>query len=132
MRASALPRCCLCGRRCRRRSLRLRRLLTRLLACRRAWRGRLGATAGGGHRQPAIVEEGVEGVAFERLLLDELLYDEVELVAVLREHLVGALPRALDDVVHLGVDDLGDLIRVVALLLDLPAQEDELVAAAVL
>src|SRR6266849_894032 len=79
-----------------------------------------------------LLEESIELYGFERFLRDELLNDEVELVAVLREHFVRALTGALDDVVDLGVDHLRDLFRVVPLFLDLTAEEDELVAAAVL
>src|SRR5439155_51230 len=106
----------------------------RLLSRRRTrWR-HVGTSRGGRDRQAlvALVEQAVELLGLERLLLDELVHDQVELVAVLREHVVRAQSRALDDVVHLGVDDLRHVLRVVPLLLDLATEEDQLVALAVL
>src|SRR5581483_1439446 len=97
--------------------------------------GRRGVRAGRcGHRQAlaAVAEERVELVGLEGLLLDELADDEAELVPVLGEDLVRALPALLPDVVDLGVDDLRDVLAVVPLLLDLAAEEDELIALAVL
>src|SRR5438105_653923 len=121
-------------RRCGRRPLGLLGLLTFWLASRSAGRCALRTRGRRGDRSLLawLVEERVELHGLERFLRDELLYDKVELVAVLREHLVRALPRALDDVVYFGVDDLRDLLGVVPLLLDLTTEEDELVAAAVL
>src|SRR5438093_7724122 len=122
----------------RRRGLRplafFRLLALRLLSGRRTrWR-HVGTSRGGRDRQAfvALVEQAVELLGLERLLLDELVHDQVELVAVLREHVVRAQSRALDDVVHLGVDDLRHVLRVVPLLLDLATEEDQLVALAVL
>src|SRR5438034_4617822 len=136
--ARALPdryvRAGLRRRRCGRGTLGLLGLLTRGLAGRSA--GRCALRTRGQCRDRSLLawlfEERVELRGLERFLRDELLHDEVELVAVLREHLVRALPGALDDVVHFGVDDLRDLFGVVPLFLDLSTEENELVAAAVL
>src|SRR6266496_459249 len=121
-------------RRCGRWTLGFLRLLALWLACgcsRRCDVGTTGDRRDGG-ALTRLVEERVELGRLERLLRDELLHDEVELVAVLRQYLVRTLARALDDVVDFGVDDLRDLFRVVALFLDLTTEEDELVASAVL
>src|SRR5436309_12699374 len=59
----------------------------RLLSRRRTrWR-HVGTSRGGRDRQAlvALVEQAVELLGLERLLLDELVHDQVELVAVLRE-----------------------------------------------
>src|SRR5437867_2020185 len=116
------------------RTLALLGLLALALACGSA--RRRGIRARGRRRDwqalVALAEQAVELVGLERLLLDELAHDEVELRAVRREDVVGALAPALDDVVDLGVDDLRDVLGVIALLLDLAAQEDELVGLAVL
>src|SRR6266550_7959602 len=136
--ARALPdrylRAGLRRRRCGRGTLGLLGLLTLGLAGRSAGRWALRTRGQCGDRSLLawLFEERVEFRGLERFLRDQLLHDEVELVAVLREHLVRALPRALDDVVDLGVDDLRDLFGVVPLLLDLTAEEDELVATSVL
>src|SRR3990172_7475369 len=81
--------------------------------------------------RPAL-ELGGAGLGCRRGALAAALDDDVELVAVLREALVRAAARAVDDLLDLAVDQLGDVLRVVPLLLDLPAQEDELVGLAVL
>src|SRR2546430_12126532 len=120
-------------RRCGRGALSLFALLAAaLFAGRRARRRLVGRRRGDGHPAVAFLEQPVELVGLERLLLDQLVHHEVELVPVLREDLVRALTRAIDDVVDLGVDDLGDIFGVVALLLNLSAEEDELVRFPVL
>src|SRR3954464_12094895 len=104
----------------RRRCLRTRALL-RLLRLRpsrwSAWRRDVGASGRGRDRHAfvAVVEETIEFVGLERLLFDELADDEGELLAVLGEDLERTLASALDDVVDLRVDDLRDVLRVVAL-----------------
>src|SRR5687767_705396 len=95
-------------------------------------RRRLAGRGGDGKTALAVVHELLEVIARDRLVLEKVGDQRVELVAVLAEHLVCALARAVDDEVDLGVDDLRGLFRVVPLLLDLAAEEDELVRPAVL
>src|SRR5207248_2753792 len=104
--------CSLRGRRGGRRSLPAVGFLALGLTGGRAGRCsvRTARRRGDGHALVTVVEEAVELVRLEGLLFDELVHDEVELVAVLREDLVRAEPAALDDVVHLGVDDLRDVL----------------------
>src|SRR5216683_2432787 len=88
---------------------------------RAAWRRR--AAIGGRRRDRKLaemaVDELVELVGAEGLLLDEPGDHRVEEAPVLREELVRAPASAVDDLVDLAVDQLGRLLGVVLLLLDL-------------
>src|SRR2546426_1551661 len=92
-------------------------------------RGRLGD--GRRRRGNLLVAEHLrELLALERLLGHEPFDDLVELLATRGQQFPGATVTTIDDVVDFLVDLLGGLLGVVALLGDLPAQEDQLVAAA--
>src|SRR5206468_11772920 len=75
-----------------------------------------------------VGEDRLERLAVDRLLGDELLRERVEPVAMGLERLRGPLVGAVHDGPDLLVDRLGDLVGVVALLADLAAEEDQLVA----
>ena len=85
----------------------------------RPWR----SSFGGRSLKSVSKASGVDG-----LLGDQLLRERVEPVAVDLEDLGGPLVGPVDDRADLLVDRLGDLVGVVALLTDLAAEEDQLVA----
>src|SRR4051794_20397249 len=68
-------------------------------------------------------EQRLELVLLDRLALDEDLGDDLERVLALGQDVLGALVRALDDAADLVVDLAGDLVGVVGLGGELPAQE---------
>src|SRR6478672_9323467 len=69
------------------------------------------------------LEQGLELVGLDRLALDEDLADRPEVLAVLREDVLGALVGGLDDPADLVVDLARDLVGVVGLGRELAAQE---------
>ena len=77
-----------------------------------------------------VAEQRLEALGVDGLLGDQLLGQGDELVAVGREDLGRPLVGLVDDRPDLLVDGPGDLVAVVALLADLAAQEDQLVALA--
>src|SRR2546430_13312833 len=100
-----------------------------------AARRRRAAAGGRGrdrHLAEVTVHEVVELVGAEGLLLDQPGDHHGEEAAVLGQELVRPTAGAVDDLVDLAVDQLGRLLGVVLLLLDLAAKEDELVGLAVL
>src|SRR5689334_12823425 len=72
------------------------------------WRRR--AARRGHRRVGVVVEDLVELLAVEGLLLHQLRDDLVEEMLVRREDVVRAPARALNDVVDLVVDELGDFL----------------------
>ncbi len=101
-------------------------------------RGGMGSVAVGARRRVAAVavrighvgEELLELLRLDRLLRDQLVGQGHQPVTMGDEHLHGAVVAAVDDGAHLLVDLAGHVVRVVALLADLAAQEDQLVALA--
>src|SRR5207247_4154101 len=96
---------------------------------------RLALLAVASRRQPVDVllrrevgEDRLEGLAVDRLLGDQLLRERIEPIAMHLESLGGSLERSIDDRANRLVDRLADLVGVVALLADLAAEEDQLVA----
>src|SRR5207249_8597255 len=76
-------------RRCGRGTLSLFALLAAAFFAGRRARGRLvGRRRGDGQPAVAFLEEPVELVGLERFLLDQLVHDEIELVAVLDQDLL--------------------------------------------
>ena len=77
-----------------------------------------------------VVQDGLEFVALQRLLLHEPRGQQVQRLAVLGQDRPGAVPRPIDQLPHLLVDLLRDALRVVALLAQIAAQEDQRVLLA--
>ena len=71
------------------------------------------------HGQPGsflhVTEDGLQFDAVQSLLFQELTRQDVEHIAILGEDLPGLGVRRLDELAHLVVDDLGDLMAVVGL-----------------
>src|SRR5581483_3543416 len=72
------------------------------------------------------VEDAFEVVALDGLLFEQDLHEPVQPLPVLDQQAARGLVRVVDEAAHLFVDLLGDLLAVVPLLGDLPAEEHEL------
>src|SRR3984893_17003160 len=93
---------------------------------RRARRFGLGPLGNRRHLAVGRVDDGVHLPALDRFLGLQVLRELDELVAALRQDLLGALVAGVDEAVDFLVDLAGDFFAVIALLAEVATEEDEL------
>src|ERR1700736_16975 len=86
----------------------------------------LGPLGNGRHLAVGRVDDGIHLPALDGFLGLEVLRKLDELVAALRQDLLGALVAGIDEAVHFLVDLAGDLFAVIPLLAEVATEEDEL------